>query len=443
MAGAATAVRGRVLTFAAAPDAAPTYLQDGLVVMQDGLIRDVGEAAALLPELPRAAVVEHRPDCLVLPGFIDTHAHYPQSRVIASYGTQLLDWLHRYTFPEEQSLADPAVAERLAGFFVDELLRNGTTTAAVYCTVHPGSVDAFFAASERRGTRMIAGKVLMDRNCPEALRDTAEQGARDSEALIQRWHGRGRQLYALTPRFALTSTEAQLEAAGDLRRRYPDLHVQTHCSENADEIAAANRLFPDAGSYAGIYARYGLLGPRTLLGHCIHLLDDEVELLAASRSVAVFCPTSNLFLGSGLFDMARLRAASVRIGLATDVGGGTSYSMLRTAAEGYKVLQLRGQSLPALAAFRLLTRGNAEALGLADRIGSIEVGHEADLVVLDSRATPAMAHRMAAVDGDLAEELFVLMTLGDDRSVAGTYVGGRRMAGERGAALRGLAEPPS
>ena len=426
---AMTAVRGRVLSFTADPDeAAYRYIADGVVAMQGGLIRAVGEAGAVLPTLPPGAAVDYRPGCLILPGFIDAHVHYPQTRVVASYGAQLLDWLNRYTFPEEQLLRDPAVADGLARFFLDELLRNGTTTAAVYCTVHPESVDAFFAESERRGTRMIAGKVLMDRNAPDGLLDTAERGARETEALLQRWHGRGRQSYALTPRFALTSSEAQLEATGALLRRYPDLHMQTHLSENTAEIEMANRLFPEAGSYAAIYHRHGLLGPRALLGHCIHLEDSEVALLAATRSVAVFCPTSNLFLGSGLFDLARLRAASVRVALATDIGGGTSYSMLRTASEAYKVLQLRGQSFPAAQAFRLITRGNAEALDLADRIGSIETGREADLVVLDARATPAMAHRMAAVDGDLEAELFVLMMMGDDRAVAATYVAGRSMA---------------
>lgn len=433
--GPVTAVRGRVLTFLADPaetDACVRYLPDGLVVMRDGSITAAGEAAALLPDLPAGAAVEHRPDCLVLPGFIDAHVHYPQTRVIASYGAQLLDWLSRYTFPEEQRLRDPEVAQALARFFLDELLRNGTTTAAVYCTVHPESVEAFFTESERRGTRMIAGKVMMDRGAPPGLLDTPQDGARETEALVQRWHGRGRQVYALTPRFALTSTPAQLEAAGALLRRFPELHVQTHLSENADEIAAANRLYPEAGSYAAIYHRYGLLGPRTLLGHCIHLEDAEVELLAQTGSVAVFCPTSNLFLGSGLFDLARLRghAPPVRVALATDVGGGTSYSMLRTASEAYKVLQLRGQSWPALRAFHAMTLGNAEALGLEDRIGRLEPGFEADLVLLDSRATPAMAHRMAAVDGDLAEELFVLMMLGDDRAVAATYVAGRRVTPE-------------
>jgi guanine deaminase len=267
---------------------------------------------------------------------------------------------------------------------------------------------------------------MMDRNAPAPLCDDAEGGARDSEKLLRKWHGRGRQLYAITPRFAITSTEAQLAAAGDLCRAYPDAYVQTHLAENHKEIAAVRALFPDDASYTAVYARHGLLGPKTLLGHCIHLSDDEVLLLRDHRSVAVFCPTSNLFLGSGLFDRARYLASGLRIGLATDVGGGTSYSMLRTAAEAYKILQLQGQSLSAFAAFHMMTRGNATVLGLDDRIGALEPGFDADLVVLDAACTPAMRHRLESVDGDLADELFLLMTLGDDRAVAATYVGGQR-----------------
>ena len=429
-----TAIRGRVLTFTAdpveaGPDASHRYIEDGLVIMADGLITGLGEAAALLPGLPADAVVDHYPGKLVMPGFIDSHIHYPQTQVIGSYGAQLLEWLQTYTFPTEETLRDPATAEQVARFFLDELIRNGTTTAAVYCTVHPSSVEAFFAESERRDLRMIAGKVMMDRNAPPGLLDTVETGYTESEALLSRWHERGRQLYAVTPRFALTSTPAQLEAAGALAAAYPTAYVQSHLSENHAEIATARALYPDCASYTDIYRRRGLLGPRSLYGHCIHLDDDEIALMAQSRSVAVFCPTSNLFLGSGLFDMARLRAGGVRVALATDVGGGTSYSMLRTAAEAYKVLQMRGQSWPALAAFHTITRGNAEALGLVGKIGTLEPGTEADVVVLDPNATPAMAHRMAAVRGGLAEELFALMTLGDDRAVAATYVAGTRWKG--------------
>ncbi|MDX6750099.1 guanine deaminase (plasmid) [Geminicoccaceae bacterium 1502E] len=427
------ALRGRLLSFVGDPAdagaaASHRHIEDGLVVIEDGLIRTVGEAHDLLGGLLPGTPVEHWPDCLILPGLIDTHIHYPQTRVIASYGTQLLDWLQRYTFPEEQRFADPAHAAGTAEFFLDELLRNGTTTAAVYCTVRPESVDAFFAASERRNMRMIAGKVMMDRGAPAGLLDTAEQGYRESRELASRWHGRGRQLYAVTPRFAVTSTQAQLEAAGALLREIEGLWMQTHLSENEREIATVRELFPEASSYTDVYDRAGLLGPRSLFGHCIHLAPEELHRLSATRSVACFCPTSNLFIGSGLFDLAAMRdpARPVRVGLATDVGGGTSYSMLQTAAEAYKVLQLKGQNLPALEAFYMMTLGNARALGLEDRIGALEPGREADITVLDARATPAMAHRMESVEGDLAEELFVLMTMGDDRAVRATYVAGER-----------------
>ncbi len=429
-----SAVRGRLLTFIDDPAEARAgeshrYWQDGVVAIEDGRIVEVGEAKDLLPRLVEGTTVHHYPDQLVLPGLIDTHIHFPQTQVIASYGAQLLEWLQKYTFVEEQKFGDPAHAGRLAKFFLDELFRNGTTTAVVYCTVRPESAEAFFTESHRRNSRMIAGKVMMDRGAPEGLLDTAQKGYDETKALAGRWHGRGRQHYAITPRFALTSTEAQLEAAGALLREHPDCYLQTHLAENHDEIAMARRLYPQATSYTDIYDRYGLLGPRSLFGHCIHLAEAELERLSATRSIAAFCPTSNLFIGSGLFDLALLRdpRRPVRVSLATDVGGGTSYSMLRTAAEAYKVLQLRRQNLPALDAFYLMTLGNARALSLEAEIGSLTPGREADLVVLDARATPAMAHRMETVDGDLAEELFVLMTMGDDRAVRATYVAGEKV----------------
>lgn len=422
------AVRGRLLSFiddpAAAGERSYRYLADGVAVLDDGKIAAIGDSGPLLAALPAGTPIDHYPDDLVLPGLIDTHLHYPQTQVIGSYGAQLLDWLQKYTFVEEQRFAEPGHAQRVAAFFMDELFRNGTTTAMVYCTSAPASVDAFFAESSRRHARMIAGKVMMDRGAPEPLLDTAELGYRQSLELAQRWHGKGRQLYAVTPRFAVTSTAAQLEAAAQLLADIPGAYLQSHLAENKREIATVAELFPQARSYTDIYDRFGLLGPRSVYGHCIHLGEDEVARLAETGSVAAHCPTSNLFIGSGLFDLGRLKHAGVRIGLATDIGGGTSYSMLRTAAESYKVLQLQGQNLQALNAFYMMTLGNARALQLDDRIGALDPGHEADLVVLDARATPAMAHRMETIDGDLAQELFVLMTMGDDRSVRTTYVAG-------------------
>ncbi|MCW2247248.1 guanine deaminase [Azospirillum fermentarium] len=424
------AIRGRLFSFTAEPagagDAASyTLIPDGMLRVEDGRIAAVGPAAVLEPHLPPGTPVEDHGERLVMPGFIDLHIHFPQTQVIASYGAQLLDWLTTYTFAEEQKYGDPAFAARQARFFLDELLRNGTTTAVVYGSVHPESVEAFFAESERRGTAMIAGKVMMDRHAPAPLCDTAQRGYDDSKALIGRWHGRGRQRYAVTPRFAITSTPEQLDAAGALLSEHPDCYLQTHLSENHEEIRQVARLFPAARDYTDVYGRFGLLGPRSLLGHCLHLSDGELARLAASGAVAVACPTSNLFIGSGLFDAARVRGAGVRTGLATDVGGGTSYSMLRTAAELYKVLQLQGQNLPALAAFYTMTRGNALALGMGDAIGTFVPGAWADAVVLDPSAIPALAHRMKTARG-LEDELFALMTLGDERVVTATYVQGCR-----------------
>jgi guanine deaminase len=424
----ARVIRGRVLTFrddpAEAGSSARLYFEDGAVLVANGRIESVGEAREVLRQAPEGAAVDDYSGCLVMPGFIDAHIHYPQTQVIGSYGAQLLDWLHNYTFVEEQKFADPDHCVRIADFFLDELFRCGTTMAMVYCTVHPQSVDAFFDAAERRGARMIAGKTMMDRDAPETLTDTAQRGYDESKTLIERWSRRGRLEYAITPRFAITSSQAQLEAAGALANEFPGVYVQTHLDENEDEIDLVAKLFPGTQTYLEVYERAGLLGPRSVFGHCIHLADSEVAALAASRSVAAFCPTSNLFLGAGLFDQARLRNAGVRVALATDVGGGTSYSMLRTAAEGYKVLQLNGQSWPAAEAFYRMTLGNARALSLDSRVGSIEMGKEADLVVLDARATLAMAHRMESADGNLDVELFALITMGDDRAVRQTYVAG-------------------
>jgi guanine deaminase len=421
-------LRGRVLSFVDEPgsiDDAKSYryIEDGAVVIGDGKVVMVGEFN------PRAAahheVIDHSGK-LILPGLIDPHIHFPQMQVIGSYAANLLEWLNTYTFVEEQRFADKAHADRIAGKFFDELIRHGTTTAAAYCSVHPQSVDAFFEAAAERDMLMVAGKVMMDRNAPEALRDTPQSGYDDTKAGIAKWHGKGRAHCAITPRFAITSSHEQMEMAEALAREYPDLHIQTHVDENLAEIAFARELYPNLPDYLGIYERYQLLGPKTLLGHCIHLTHREVEVIAATRSVAVWCPTSNLFIGSGLFDHDRLHVHGARIAVATDVGGGSSYSMLRTLDEGYKVLQLRGQRLNPLRSFYMMTLGNARAMSLDDRIGAIEAGKDADLVVLDARATPQMALRMEAVDS-LANELFLLQTCGDDRAVIETYVAGKPM----------------
>ena len=418
-------LRGRVLSFVEEPQARDDrasyrLIEDGAVTIVDGIISAVGTYDPA--SAAGADIIDHRPH-LILPGFIDAHIHFPQMQVIGAYAAALLEWLNTYTFIEEQRFADPAHAARIAGRFFDELIRHGTTTAAAYCSVHPQSVDAFFAAAGERNMLMVGGKVMMDRNAPEALRDTPQSGYDDSKALIDKWHGKGRAHYAITPRFAITSTHEQMAASEALAREFPDLHIQTHVSENLAEIAFANELFPNYGDYVGIYEKFHLLGPKTLLGHCIHLSHRETEVLADTRSVAVFCPTSNLFIGSGLFDYDRLHQHGVRIATATDVGGGSSYSMLRTMDEGYKVMQLRGQRLNPLRSFYHLTLGNARALSLDHRIGQLAPGMEADIVVLDSSATPQMKLRMETV-GSLEQELFLLQTCGDDRAIAETYVMG-------------------
>jgi guanine deaminase len=428
-------IRGRVLTFVREPEgiddtAAYRFHEDGAVLVADGKIAGVGAYGEVAKQVGgNVRIADHRPH-LVLPGLIDTHLHFPQTQAIASYGAQLLEWLNTYIFVEEQKFKAPEHAAFIAGRFMDELLSNGTTTAVAYCSVHPQSVDAFFAAAAERNMLMIGGKVMMDRNAPEALRDTPATGYDETKRLIEKWHGRGRAHYAISPRFAITSTPEQMEMSGALVAEHPDCYVQTHLSENLDEIAFATSLYPEAKDYTDIYARYGLLGRKTLLGHCIHLSDREIAVLAETGAVGVFCPTSNLFLGSGLFDRDRFARHGARHAVATDVGAGTSFSMLETVDEAYKVLHLQGQRLSPLHSFYMMTLGNARALELDHRIGSLHVGADADIVVLDSRAKPAMELRMQ-VASTLAEELFVLQTMGDDRSVAEVYVAGRAMKGSR------------
>ena len=425
---ARTLLRGRVLSFVDVPQGIDDtdsyrYWEDGEVEIEDGRIASVGQYDGA--QHPDTKIVDHRGK-LILAGLIDPHIHFPQMQVIGSYAANLLEWLNTYTFVEEQRFADEAHATRIASRFFDEMIRHGTTTAAAYCSVHPQSVDAFFSEAAKRDMLMVGGKVMMDRNAPEALRDTPQSSYDDTKAGIEKWHGRGRAHYAITPRFAITSSPEQMEMAEALAREFPDLHIQTHVDENLEEVKFAKELFPNLPDYLGIYERYHLLGPKTLLGHCIHLTHRECEVLTSTQSVAVWCPTSNLFIGSGLFDHDRLAAHGARIAVATDVGGGSSYSMLRTLDEGYKVLQLRGQRLNPLRSFYMITLGNARAMSLDDRIGSIEAGKDADLVVLDARATPQMALRMEAVDR-LANELFLLQTCGDDRAVVETYVRGKPM----------------
>ncbi|MEM8981927.1 MAG: guanine deaminase [Pseudomonadota bacterium] len=417
-------IRGRIAHCVDRPNAngGVEYFDDGALLIDNGIIRACGPYEQVVPRESELELI----DCagrLIVPGFVDCHIHYPQTDIVASFGKQLLTWLETYTFPEEARFADLAHAENTAAFFIDELLRNGTTTALVFATVHPGSVDAIFAAAARYNMRLAAGKVLMDRHCPENLRDNADTAYTDSRALIERWHGTGRAVYAVTPRFAVTSTPAQLDAAARLLDEYPGTLLHTHLAENHDEIAWIAELYPRSRSYLDVYEQHRLVRPTSVFAHGIHLDETDRHRLAANGSAIAFCPTSNLFLGSGLFDREAALAAAIDVGLGTDIGGGTSFSLIRTLSEAYKVLQMKSQNLDSLDALYLATLAGAKALSMDENIGNFAVGKEADFVVLNSTATPLIARRLARVN-TLDDELFVHWILGDDRSVAATFVAG-------------------
>tara|TARA_Y100000590_G_scaffold467920_2_gene648570 strand:- start:1787 stop:3088 length:1302 start_codon:yes stop_codon:yes gene_type:complete len=422
-------IRGRILSFNRAPTSLNDgesyyYDEDGALIINNGLIEDIGNFTELKKKITKDDLtIDHRPN-LILPGFIDPHLHFSQIQVIASYASNLIEWLEKYTFLEEQRFKDIDYAKKIAKSFFDQLINNGTTTAASFCTIHPESVESFFEESSRRNMLMIGGKIMMDRNAPVGLLDTAQKGYDESKSLINKWHGRGRQLYAISPRFAITSSNEQLEITKTLLKEHPECYLQTHLSENMEEIKLVKKLFPNCKDYTDIYDKYNLLGSKSLFGHCIHLSEREIELISQSRSIAIFCPTSNLFLGSGLYKLQNLtNKNSLRTALATDIGGGTSFSMLKTMDEAYKVLQLQNQRFTPLNSFYQSTLGNAKALSLEKKIGSLEVGTDADLIILSSKATSAMKTRMERVV-NLSEELFVLQTMGDDRSVLQVYIKG-------------------
>jgi guanine deaminase len=428
MSSTRTAYRAAILHSIADPaevgiEASYEYFADGVLLVEDDLIKAVGPAETLLPTLGDIDLIEYE-NALITPGFIDTHIHFPQTGMVGAYGEQLLDWLNNYTFPCESQFGDKAHADRVAEIFLAELLRNGTTTALVFASMHPESVNALFEAAERLNLRLITGKVMMDRNAPDYLTDTADSSYAESKALIERWHGKGRLHYAVTPRFAPTSTPAQLTLAGQLLSEHEGLYMQTHISENVKEVEWVKALFPERKNYLDVYDHYQLLGERSVLAHGVHLCDDECARLAETGSAIAFCPTSNLFLGSGLFDLAQAERFKVNVGLGTDVGGGTSFSLLQTLNEAYKVMQLQGEKLSPFKSLYLATLGGARALRLEERIGTLQPGSDADFVVLDYKATPLLDYRISQ-SKSFEETLFVLMTLGDDRTVAQTYAAGR------------------
>ena len=402
------------------------HFEDGLMLVENGYIANIGPADQLMHKLPKHCEIRVHGNGLMVPGFIDCHVHYPQCEIIAAYGTQLLQWLETHTFPAESSFSDPVHANNIAQFFIDELIRNGTTTALVFATVHPESVDAFFQQAEAKNMRMISGKVMMDRHAPDYLLDTPESSYQDSLALIKRWHNKGRLGYAVTPRFAPTSSSAQLHAAGRLLTEFPDLHLHTHISENKDECKWVDELFPQCNGYLDVYDHHGLLGRRSVFAHGIHLSPNEWQRMATTASNIAHCPLSNLFIGSGLFDYQSAQQYGVGVGLGTDVGGGDSFSILRTVNEAYKVQQLQGNNLSPFQSFYLSTLGGAKALDLHHHIGNFEVGKEADFVVLDYAATPLLQLRINSCK-DLSQKLFVLQMLGDDRAIKETWVMGRQL----------------
>ncbi|MBU2513818.1 guanine deaminase [bacterium] len=428
------AIKGSVFHFVENPfktdeERSFQYYENGMLVIKEGKVHAVGAFAEESIRLePGIQVIDHSGH-LIMPGFIDTHLHYPQTDIIASYGKQLLEWLQTYTFPREGMFKDAEYAESVADFFFDELLRNGTTTAQVMATVHKHSAEIFFRKAQERNLRMISGKVMMDRNAPDYLLDSPETGFEESLELIETWHKKDRLLYAVSPRFAVTSTGEQLKKSAELLNSRPDLYFQTHLSENRAEVALIAELFPWSKDYLDVYDKFGLINERATFAHSIHLEDKNYQRLSELKAAVSFCPTSNLFIGSGLFDLEKITMARIKLGMGTDVGGGTSFSMLKTLGDAYKVLQLKGQKLSALQAFYLATLGGAGSLCLEDKIGNFLPGKEADFLVMDFNTTPLMQRRMAEASS-LQEKLFIAMILGDDRNIKATYIMGEKVHGD-------------
>lgn len=411
---------------AAQPDdiaANARYLEDGLLTLRDGKVVSLESWQIAEGRVDPTRVTDLRGK-LIVPGFIDTHIHYPQTEMIGAFGEQLLEWLNQYTFPVESQYHCPDHAAKMSAFFLHQLLSNGTTTALVFGTVHKQSVDSLFSAAQQLDMRLIAGKVMMDRNAPEYLTETPEESYQHTRELIERWHQRGRLSYALTPRFAPTSSPELLQKVRQLREEFPDVWMHTHLSENQQEIAWVKALFPERAGYLDVYHHHQLTGKRSVFAHCLHLEDQEWQCLHDTDSSIAFCPTSNLFLGSGLFNIKRCWQQGVRMGIGTDVGAGTTFNLLQTLGEAYKVGQLQQYKLSACEAFYHATLGGAHALDLDDVIGNFNPGKEADFVVLDAAVSPLQKLRNAN-SKDIWERLFVMMTLGDDRNIAQTWVSGK------------------
>lgn len=423
------ALRGQVLHFVDDPgvagESAYQFFEDGVVVIDNGRIQLCGDYAEVQTLIPAHCVVHEHKNHLILPGFIDTHVHYPQTGIIGAHGEELLNWLNEYAFPEELKFANEQHCSEVADFFLDELLRNGTTTALVFATVHRQSVDAFFQSASRRKMRMISGKVLMDRNAPPGLCDTPEIGYAESSQLIEQWHGNGRLLYAITPRFAPCCSTEQFATMTQLRAEYPDVYIHSHLSENRSELDWVAELFPESSNYLQVYDDAKLLGDRSVFAHGIHLSGSECQRIGETQTTIAHCPSSNLFLGSGLFDFTQLQQHGAAIGVGTDVGAGTGFSLVQTLGDAYKVQKLQGKTLDPLYAFYLATLGGAKALALDEHIGNFKEGKEADLSIIDLQATPLLAFRLDRCN-TLLDTLSALITMGDDRLISETYIMGER-----------------
>ena len=419
--------RASILHFPVATESPSTQaamFEDGALVVVNEKIIAIGHYKDISPKYPTANSIDYS-GRLLLPGLIDSHLHYPQTEMIAKYGKQLLDWLENYAFPTEDKFVSNDYCTYIADIFIRQLIDNGTTTALAFSTVHTQSVDALFTAASARNMALVTGKVCMDRNCPEFLQDTAASAQQNSDQLIQRWHGKGRNLYALTPRFAPTSSPAQLYALGELAQQYPDVFIQTHLSENTHEVEWVKSLFPERSSYLDVYAHFNMVRKRAVFGHCLHLNDDEWAQLGETGATAAFCPSSNLFLGSGLFDMEAAKAHKVSVALATDVGAGTSFNMLRTYGEAYKVSQLRNAPTSPLEGLYLMTQGPAHAYGMSDSIGNLNVGTYADFIILNPHFN-ALSHLRNNDLNKLDDIIFALSMIGDDRAVEATYIAGKQ-----------------
>lgn len=414
------------------------FYPDGGLVVSDGKIVEAGPYAGISRRYGSVDTVDYSGK-LLMPGFIDTHIHYSQSSIIGMYGKQLLDWLNEYTYPAEIFFSSFEYAKQTARTFINELLRNGTTTCMAYATVHPASVSALFEVAAAYNMRLMTGKVLMDRNAPDELLVPWEQAEEETIHLIETWHNKGRNQYAITPRFAISCSSQQLRSAARLHRRYPDTYIQTHLSENKNEIGQTLSLFPDCRDYLDVYEKAGLLTGRTVFAHCLHLSDGECKRLSEAGSILAHCPTSNFFLGSGLYDMQRMNCAKLQTTMATDIGAGTSFSMLRTLGESYKMQQLKGYSMSVFESFYRSTLGAAFALGLAGKIGSFAKGNEADFIVVDYAASSVQRMRRDFLQQtgkwNLENKLFGLQTLGDSRNIAAVYLTGQHVTLDRQLAI--------